>query len=642
MPLVNELHELRVYRVGANPLQLRTRPSLADEHRCVAEPCAVDPATLVAVDCVRPDAAAAHDTGDGPFLRLCNGLGWLFARKRGTTQMTRMPAERGLWPYQVQNPTVGLALRSHPTDSDDPEWRLYPGDVVYPHEHVVWCDVRVRDGDREFLRVQGTDGWLFTRRDGVDVMRELTARELSRGMLLAEEEAAKMGHGAVVPVLLPPKDLRASAFRHRLRERYHNDRSRVVSFVKDLGAGETSRVDVYYSTGTIAIALNHPREGKTQMFRRGCGMREAEAIFRDPRGAGEALEEERAARAEEGEDYESSSLGGESSFAGLPGSRRRGVVGVGGVYKRRRENDGAYDSNRALRIMGGYVEGMTDATTEDEEVKLRGELRGLDDALRELADQRRILLEHLSHVEAVSCAGAGLHMAAENARAREAREANLLAKRGDRWTAVNAVRERCPELVRRCRSNFRTAKHVALFGPDAWFLSRDDGAYAWENAPEDVRDVERGLEPGDALEYVAVGPEGQRFVRSRAGFVWYGGTRSSRFVAAARDPDRTIRRVAFGVDDAWIILFDDGRWMSQGVPARMCDFIHENETSPVEVALGDDRETWFARCADGEVDFSLPKLCAEAVGGLVAEGFLVKSVALGAVNTPFAWFVRYE
>ena len=85
-------------------------------------------------------------------------------------------------------------------------------------------------------------------------MRELTARELSRGMLLAEEEAARMGHGAVVPVLLPPKDLRASAFRHRLRERYHNDRSRVVSFVKDLGAGETSRVDVYYSTGTIAIA----------------------------------------------------------------------------------------------------------------------------------------------------------------------------------------------------------------------------------------------------------------------------------------------------------------------------------------------------------------------------------------------------
>jgi hypothetical protein len=250
------------------------------------------------------------------------------------------------------------------------------------------------------------------------------------------------------------------------------------------------------------------------------------------------------------------------------------------VYKRRRENDGAYDSNRALRIMGGYVEGMTDATTEDEELKLRGELRGLDDALRELADQRRILLEHLSIVEAASRTGAGLRMAAENARAREAREANLLAKRGDRWTAVNAVRERCPELVRRCRSNFRTAKHVALFGPDAWFLSRDDGAYAWENAPEDVRDVERGLEPGDALEYVAVGPEGQRFVRSRAGFVWYGGTRSSRFVAAARDPDRTIRRVAFGVDDAWIILFDDGRWMSQGVPARMCDFIHENETSP--------------------------------------------------------------
>lgn len=629
MVLVNEIHELRVYRVGRNPLQLRTRPEISDDSRRLDGP-EIEPGALLAVDCVQPSRIAG--SRNGPFLRLCNAYGWLFERKHGDVVAAKMPLEHGLWPYQVNNPLVGLALRSHPTTSNLEAWR-YPGfpTVVYPHGHVVWADARVRQDDVTFVRVQGTTGWLFTRRAGQDVLRELNPRDMSDAMAASGESSgafaafegsegservggdssrstlhpstssAARAPDATLPELVPLRDIRACAERHRLRERYSNDRSMVVSFVKDMGGGETARVDVYYATGTIATALNHPTKGKTQSFRRGCGMGDVDRIFADPRDP----------------------------------------VGPGG-YKRRREHDGAFSDNRAIRAMGVYMREMAEATTEDEEVKLRGELRGLDAAMRELAKQRDALMDHLSAVEARSREGARLRMEGQLERHRELREQNLLARRGDRWIAVNALRRAAPGLTRRCDFDFETVKHVALFGADGWFLSRDGGGSQWEGAPEEIQRIAAELREGDWIEYVATGPEGQWYARTGLGFARWGGERGHRFSEVCRDKRRRARRVAFGANQSWIVLFDDGRWESSGVCAGLTDFIYANGTEPVEVSLGDDGASYFVRMADGDVDYALPGVCASTVEDLTARGHVVKSVALAPRDTTFAWFVRYE
>ena len=63
----------------------------------------------------------------------------------------------------------------------------------------------------------------------------------------------------------------------------------------------------------------------------------------------------------------------------------RDAVGPGG-YKRRREHDGAFSNNRAVRAMGVYLRDMAEATTEDEEVKL-GRASRFGRAMRELAER---------------------------------------------------------------------------------------------------------------------------------------------------------------------------------------------------------------------------------------------------------------
>jgi hypothetical protein len=67
------------------------------------------------------------------------------------------------------------------------------------------------------------------------------------------------------------------ASRHGYDEIYFNKQSRIISFRK-----EGTRINVYYTTGTVGICLEHPRNGKSQDFRRDQSPEDLEAIFRNP------------------------------------------------------------------------------------------------------------------------------------------------------------------------------------------------------------------------------------------------------------------------------------------------------------------------------------------------------------------------
>lgn len=81
--------------------------------------------------------------------------------------------------------------------------------------------------------------------------------------------------------MLDVDSVRRVARDHGYAEVQFNEASRVIAFEKsDPGR---CRVNVYYTTGTVATCLDHPRSGKTQLFRRGQTLGDVEAVFRDPR-----------------------------------------------------------------------------------------------------------------------------------------------------------------------------------------------------------------------------------------------------------------------------------------------------------------------------------------------------------------------
>ena len=64
--------------------------------------------------------------------------------------------------------------------------------------------------------------------------------------------------------MLTLQGIRQIALQNGYDEIECNECSRVVSFRRG-----STRINVYYTTGSVATCLNHPTKGKTQLFRRG-------------------------------------------------------------------------------------------------------------------------------------------------------------------------------------------------------------------------------------------------------------------------------------------------------------------------------------------------------------------------------------
>jgi hypothetical protein len=56
----------------------------------------------------------------------------------------------------------------------------------------------------------------------------------------------------------------------------------MISFVKEVG-GDAARINVYMTKMTVSTAINHPKKGKTQLFRKRVGRNLMEQIFENPR-----------------------------------------------------------------------------------------------------------------------------------------------------------------------------------------------------------------------------------------------------------------------------------------------------------------------------------------------------------------------
>ncbi len=90
-------------------------------------------------------------------------------------------------------------------------------------------------------------------------------------------------------MVLSVEAVRDIACRYGYNEVQFNEKSRVISFKKITLDQQTVRINVYYTTGTVATCLHHPKSGKTQLFRRNQTEYDVDALFGNPRlhtGAG--------------------------------------------------------------------------------------------------------------------------------------------------------------------------------------------------------------------------------------------------------------------------------------------------------------------------------------------------------------------
>eukprot|EP00854_Cymbomonas_tetramitiformis_P025167 gene25167-30715_t len=254
-----------VYR-ALSPLEVRSQPSTGENVRTGAN---VYVDSLYAVDLKQ--SSRLKNSANGPFLRLTNGSDWLFERKNGEQVMESIPVERGLWAYRMNNPGSGLHLRSRPSSTDDS--KLQP-EFLFTHDDFVWADCKVVFKGVAHVRIQGTGGWLFERRDLFQTLIAHPPEQPSVGYVYRTDNHPERRHELKLP------EVRECARRHGLDEIQFNERSRVIAFSD---RARTVRINVYYTTGTVGTCVGHPKQGPTQMFRRSCTMHLLGQIMADPR-----------------------------------------------------------------------------------------------------------------------------------------------------------------------------------------------------------------------------------------------------------------------------------------------------------------------------------------------------------------------
>jgi len=211
------------------------------------------------------------NSGNGPYLRLTDGTGWLFVSKDNQKVMRQLPIEEGLWKLRVCK-NVGIQPRIQPIDDTPNRYSK-----VYTHTECVVSDRRIpapptskSDPGTFFYRIEGNLGWLFDRRGsqnimeliessptndnpGAGVTRDAWTSEFVRGIVTALEGLEEMAYDASNHVI---------SFRHRQ---------------------EGALINVFHLTRVVCTTLDPPSHGRTQLTHRDCTVAELVEILKNPR-----------------------------------------------------------------------------------------------------------------------------------------------------------------------------------------------------------------------------------------------------------------------------------------------------------------------------------------------------------------------
>jgi len=126
---------------------------------------------------IRGTYPTSDDHGNGPYLRLTDGTGWIFKKRADyDSKITKsLTIENGNWSFQVIN--GGIELHRQPIDRKD-----MTTNILYSPGSRVDCDKKITSSSSgvSFYRVIGTEGWVFDRRrNGEPMVQMLKSKGLA-------------------------------------------------------------------------------------------------------------------------------------------------------------------------------------------------------------------------------------------------------------------------------------------------------------------------------------------------------------------------------------------------------------------------------------------------------------------------------
>lgn len=309
-------------------------------------------------------------------------------------------------------------------------------------------------------------------------------------------------------------DIRALASECNYEEVYFNEQSRLVSF-KNRYEPEV-RINVYYTTYTVGTCIDHPRQGRTQLFRRNMNTKQLlEAIFVDPRLH----------------------------------------TGVG--YQRR-------------PLFADPLPCV------DEEAELQAHLMQLDLHLADMNAQREMVLKTLRTFEAAREREA----AAENLRRLQCEaEQRAEVVRKERQALGDRCEIRCFAAEEAVKMFNSCTVCVAISHDDhgvIFIYQHDDGSFSNTWTAGIPSNISKRLRTRAASHpqpvYLSLGSQGRYYMKfTNGGQEWIGFDDADTIKLPTR---AHVKSVSFGEDDAYIIHLDDDTFLWKNIPEDMAIFLN--------------------------------------------------------------------
>lgn len=375
------------------------------------------------------------------------------------------------------------------------------------------------------------------------------------------------------------EEIRQIAKASGLREIFYNEESRVVSFVPARGnTNPLTRLNVYFTTMTVGTCIDHPFQGKTQLFRRNVTLEQLKEIALDP-------------RIHTGQGY-------------------RQVVKQ---EKRTREEE-AHDSMENVTL--------------GEEAELREELKRLLDRAEMIKEALKGIEEKRRKEEAE----AEEKRQQEAAEAEEVKRTAALEARGTCYDYL--LNESCRLIFDK---GFNDSTKIIALGGDMIFGLEDNGSMWWSGLPKQLDNKLRGRQKSlPPPRHVAIGPNDLYYVKFEDGSSQWSGSLADCDCESLRKND--VKRVAFGADENKIfILHENGGYSHRGIPDELASIVEKSYRKSVieDIALGPNGE-YYMRCRNG---FSCWQGDQSFLRAMAKYKNWVTSVGFGDDNQ---YFIRYK
>lgn len=367
-----------------------------------------------------------------------------------------------------------------------------------------------------------------------------------------------------------------------------NKKSSVISFHKFIEGTGAVRINVYWTTGTVGTCINHPRQGKTQLFRRDIDLDKLREIFRNPRvhtGNGYFKKDPTNESTKDLEQEAKLQLKLLDRELESIIRERKKVQGILTTLEEDRKREDKAKSKRKRKREDEKDEAEVKRLAEERRVEKEKE-RNLEQERKDRGIYIMSNIHESKHVSkcfdkdviSIACGGRATIILYEDGR--NAWTSNLTKKvhnklNGRQATLPQATyvalgsRDRyyiefkdgesewvgCDSMTKLLEKDHRDVKSVA-FGKewDSYMVVFKDGSYSGKDLPLNLKKLLKQRKEKDDLKCVSLGPNGEYYLRADNGRAWWGGL-TSKNSSMVDEKNKKIKFIDFGDNNHFIARY---------------------------------------------------------------------------------------